>query len=172
MRSITLYIAASLDGYIARPNGDIDWLTAFDNPAEDYGYGAFLDTVDTVLMGRLTYEQVLTFGDYPYPNQTGYVFSRTQNGRDAHVTFVNEDVPSFVRQLQSQPGGVIWLVGGTGLNVEFMRHNLIDEYIISIIPVVLGEGIPLFPTPLPTQPLRLLACQSYESGIVQVRYGR
>jgi dihydrofolate reductase len=143
LRKITLYIAESLDGYIARENGQIDWLTPFEGRGEDYGYSEFIGTVDTVVMGRATYDQVKTFGDFPYKGKTCYVLSRALKGRDEHVEFIGGDVFAWVRRLKAQPGAGIWLVGGARAAEAFFRERLIDEYILSIVPVVLGAGIPL-----------------------------
>ena len=144
MRKIILYIACSLDGYIARSDGSVDWLFT----DQDYGYTAFLASVDTVVMGRKTYDQVLTFGLYPYSGKTSYVVSRLLAGtRDEHVVFVGSDIAGIVRRLREGDGGNIWLVGGSELIDLFVRERLIDKFVVSIHPVVLGSGIPLFRHP-------------------------
>lgn len=169
MRKIVLFIACSLDGFIARENGDVDWLFT----DQDYGYTGFFADVDTVLMGRRTYDQVLTFGEYPYKGTEGYVFSRKRGaGKDANVTFVSDDPVDFVWKLKQGPGNVIWLVGGGELIHPFVRQNLIDEYQIFVHPVVLGSGIPLFRSPLPETWLRLERTRAFESGLVQLTYVR
>jgi dihydrofolate reductase len=169
MRKLVLFIACSLDGYIARENGDVDWLFT----DQDYGYTGFLSSIDTVLMGRKTYEQVLTFGEYPYKGIEGYAFSRTRgNERDENVSFVSGDVAGFVRGLQHRPGKAIWLVGGGELVRSFVQHDLINEYEIFIHPTVLGSGIPLFRSPLPETWLRLEQCRTFDTGLVQLTYLR
>ncbi len=169
MRKLILFIACSLDGCIARENGDVDWLFT----DQDYGYAEFLSSIDTVLMGRKTYEQVLTFGEYPYQGIEGYVFSRTRgNGRDENAAFVSGDVAGFVRDLKRRPGKAIWLVGGGELVRSFVQHDLIDEYEIFVHPVVLGSGIPLFRSPLPETRLRLERCRTFDTGLVQLTYMR
>src|SRR6476646_6661819 len=112
MRSIQLFIATSLDGYIARTSGAVDWLFT----DQDYGYTEFSDQVDTVLMGRKTYDQVLSFGEYPYLGKKGYVFSRTQpQQRDENVEFVSSNWVHFLKQLRQPEGQNVWLVGGSEL---------------------------------------------------------
>lgn len=167
MRKVVLFIASSLDGYIARPSGDIDWLFT----DQDYGYSEFFASVDTVLMGRKTYEQVLTFGEYPYQGVKSYIFTKNPHFRpDDNVELVKEDAKNFVDDLRQADGKNIWLVGGSQLTHEFMNRNLVDELILSIHPTILGEGIPLFVNPTSPQSLNLVKCQSYNSGLVQLSY--
>lgn len=179
MPEVILYIASSLDGYIARPDGNVDWLDEIAAPAdgseEDYGYEEFFAGIGTVLMGRVTYEQVLTFGvDYPYPGTAGYVFSRTRAGeKDENVEFVDgADIPKFIAQLKANSDKHIWLIGGGLLIQEFLRHDLIDRIIVTILPVILGEGISLFPPPTPQLNLELVDSLSFPSGMVQLTYLR
>lgn len=167
MRKLILYIASSLDGYIARKSGDVDWLFT----DQDYGYTDFFASVDTVLMGRNTYEQVLSFGEYPYQESQGFVFSRTQQGdRNLQVEFISSDLVPFIQSLKSVTGKDIWLVGGGQIIQSCLQSNLIDKFVISLHPIVLGEGIPLFPSPLTTKSLILQHCQSFETGLVQLTY--
>ncbi|MFA7096730.1 MAG: dihydrofolate reductase family protein [Gammaproteobacteria bacterium] len=170
MRKLVLFIATSLDGYIARPDGGIDWLFT----DQGYGYPEFFAGVDTVLMGRRTYEQLLALGGgYPYPGTRGYVFSRRRGGeRNAHVAFIADDVATFVQRLKEEPGKTIWLVGGAEIARACLLHDLVDESVISVHPLVLGAGIPLFLPPLPTLRLTLARCQVYDSGLVQLTYRR
>lgn len=169
MRKVILFIATSLDGYIAREDGGIDWLFA----DQDYGYKAFYAGIDTVLMGRKTYELSLSFGEYPYPGTEGYVLSRTRAGQsDAHVRYVSGELATFVRELKKRAGKDIWLVGGADVVHECMRHDLIDEFVISIHPIVLGAGIPLFRAPSPTRELVLEGCRTFDSGLAQLTYRR
>ena len=145
-RKVVVYIAMSLDGYIARENGSIDWLLE-NSPAdpEEYGYSNFLQTIDTVIMGKATYDQLWELSDsFPYEGKKCYVFSRTTSGRDEYVEFVNEEIGPFVEKLKSQPGANIWLVGGSELIKGFMEADAVDEFMIAVIPVLIGKGIPLF----------------------------
>lgn len=167
-RKVVLYIATSVDGYIARKDGSVDWLPPLGD--EDYGYSKFLATVDTVVMGRVTYEQLLTFGPYPYEGKNGYVFSSVRRGRDANVEFVNSPPQKFVERLRSEKGSDIWLVGGAELVDSFLSAELIDRFIISVAPVVLGEGIPLFFPDGKERKLRLAESKSFPSGLVQSTY--
>ena len=179
MPEVILYIASSLDGYIARPDGAVDWLDEIAQPPEgsqeDYGYGDFIAGVGTVLMGRVTYEQILSFGvAYPYPGTAGYVFSTTRAGqRDENVEFVDgSDIPQFIARLKATSDKHIWLIGGGILIREFLRHDLIDRLIITVMPVLLGEGIPLFPPPTPQIGLELVDTLSFPNGMVQLTYRR
>lgn len=169
MRRVVLFIATSLDGYIARMDGRIDWLFT----DQDYGYREFFSGVDTVVMGRKTYEQSLTFGEYPYPGRAGYVFSRTRSGQqDEHVQFISGDPVDFIAGLKKKKGKKIWLVGGADLVQDFVQADLIDEYVISVHPVILGGGIPLFRSPLPAQNLIFRDSTTFDSGLVQLSYSR
>ncbi len=169
MRKVILFIASSLDGFIAGKNGEIDWLFT----DRDYGYAGFFKTIGVVIMGRKTYEQALTFGEYPYMGAEGYVLSRSRAGTtDENVTFISGDVADFVRSLKAKRGKEIWLVGGSEAIRTFIEHDLIDEFIISIHPVIFGDGIPLFHPPLPKRYLRLQNCKTFDTGLVQVTYVR
>jgi dihydrofolate reductase len=169
MRKVVLFIASSLDGYIATNSGSIDWL--FHD--QDYGYKDFLTGIDTVMMGRRTYEQVLSFGEYPYKNIQSFIFSRTHEGeRDENVTFFSGDVECLVKGLKSTAGKDIWLVGGSEIIQTFMKHGLIDEFIISVHPIILGDGIPLFCAPLPLRTLTLRNSLAFDTGLVQLTYVR
>lgn len=167
MRRIILFIAASLDGYIARPSGEVDWLFT----DQDYGYTDFLANVDTVLMGRKTYEQVLSFGEFPYQEKQSYVFSSSPDFEAApYAETVLTDIKAFVEGLRQTEGKNIWLVGGRTLIRPFLEHALLDELVLSVHPVLLGSGIPLLSETALTTPLRLISSQSYDSGLVQLRY--
>jgi len=176
MRRVVLFIATSADGFIARPDGSIDWLPA--NDGNDYGYNAFIKTVDTLLMGRKTYEQVLTFGPFPYPDKRCYVFSRRRPTRkDAtrkppSVRFVRGDPVAFVQRLRRQKGSSIWLVGGARLIRPLQEAGLIDEYIISICPAFIGSGIPLFLETKRQFALQLTRHRVYRTGVVQLTYAK
>ncbi|MBD2085962.1 dihydrofolate reductase family protein [Trichocoleus sp. ST-U3] len=167
MRKVILFIASSLDGYIARQSGDIDWLFT----DQDYSYSEFFASVDTLLMGRKTYEQVLTFGEYPYKGVKSYVFTKNPLfPADSNAEVIREDIKEFVEQLRQVDGKNIWLVGGSQLTHALMSQNLVDELILSIHPTILGEGIPLFDNGTISQSLNLTKCQTYDSGLVQLSY--
>ncbi len=165
MKKIILYVATSLDGFIARKNGSVDWLTKFSNTEEDYGYKEFLNSVGTVILGNTTYKE---FGA-PYENKKCFVFSRKNSGKENNITYVNDNAKNFTENLPDDEG-TIWLVGGADIAKEFLKNNLIDEFIITIIPTVLGEGIPLFAKGIGEHKLQLLNSKSYDSGVVQLHY--
>jgi len=148
-RKIILYIAVSLDGFIADEHGGVSWLDEADVEG-DNGFSKFMATVDTVMIGRVTYEQVLSFGgDWPYRGKTVYVFSHHGHAPDANVEFVSGDIGKIVEDIRSRPGSNIYLVGGAELISGFMKEQLIDEYLVFVMPVVLGKGIPMFRGPSP-----------------------
>lgn len=170
-KTVVLYVAASLDGYIARKDGRIDWLTPFEN--EDYGYDDFYKTVGTVIMGNNTYRQILSFGKYPYPAVDSFVFTRKNNkSKDENVTFISMDARDFMDSLKPGNNKKIWLVGGAALIEEFLSYNLIDEYIITLIPILLGSGVPLFKGNFNEEALRLKDVKVFNSGLVQIYYER
>lgn len=174
MRRVVLFVAASLDGYIATREGGIDWLSLVERAGEDYGYGAFIKTVETVLMGRKTYDKVLSFGiPFPHQDKECFVFTRSPRPVEGTVQFISEDPAILVSRLREKEGGTIFLDGGAGLIREFMQRDLIDDFIISVIPVLLGDGIPLFhPLQIPERKLSHLSSRSYPSGLVQMHFER
>ena len=166
MRKLKLYIAMSLDGYIAGPNGDIDWLD-IDGDA-DYGYQEFYGSIDTTLMGNSTYSVTLTVDKFPYQDKTNFVFTRGTPPPDTvHVQFVSGDITAFVCSLKQQPGKDIWLVGGGQINTVMLNADLIDQLILTIFPLVLGEGVPLFALGAMRHLFKSVSCQTYETGLIQ-----
>ena len=147
-REIILYIAVSLDGYIAKISGAVDWLQGCTNdPNIDNGYNDFYNTIDTVVMGRRTYEQIineLSPDGWVYKDKKSYVATKQNFKADSNVEFISENITGFIKDLKKEKGKNIWLVGGGKLIDEFIKENLIDKYVITIIPTILGEGIPLF----------------------------
>ncbi len=165
MGKIILYIASSLDGYIARENGGIDWLPQL----SDSGYDEFYKSIDTVIMGKKTYDQILTFGEYPYKNKKSFVFTRNDSlTKDENVEFASY-VEEFTRKLISSSEGNIWLVGGSELFSVFLQHKLVDEIILSVIPIVLRKGIPLFQNINQEVNLKLIKTTEY-GGFVELTY--
>ena len=145
-REFILYISMSLDGYIAKKDGSIDWLADHVEGEVDLGYETFLSTVDTVIMGSKTYKQIveeLSPDVWPYEDKKCYVVTSSDYPQNPHVTFVS-DIDSLVCQLQQEEGKDIWILGGSKVVAHFMEKNLIDEFQIAIMPVILQEGIPLF----------------------------
>jgi dihydrofolate reductase len=175
MRKIVLYIAASTDGYIARPDGNTDWLhdKKYIIPDEDFGYTAFMQTIDTTLMGNSTYKEVLNFDmPFPYPDKKNYVFSRSAQQDTEHVSFVKENAVDFIENLKEQPGKDIWLIGGGQLNAVVMNAGLLDEIILTYIPIILGKGVPIFSEEANEHKLKLIPTENklYRNGFLQVRY--
>ncbi|MEH6936318.1 dihydrofolate reductase family protein [Bacillus sp. JJ664] len=143
-RNIILYIGTSIDGYIANDDGTLEWLETTEVEG-DSGYNSLLERIDTVVMGKGTYDVIRGFDiDYPYSTYKNYVFSKSLSGSDEYALFINEDVKSFVNNLKQKPGKDIWLIGGGHLAREFFKENLIDEFQLDIAPIVLGKGISLY----------------------------
>ncbi|OLP15422.1 riboflavin biosynthesis protein RibD [Leptolyngbya sp. 'hensonii'] len=170
MRSIKLFIASSLDGYIARKNEDVEWLFT----DQDYGYTEFYDQVDTVIMGRKTYDvsMRLSEGEYPYQDKESFVFSKSLEGQDnENVTFIGSDLESFVTSLRQSDGRDIWLVGGSDLACWFIQQGFLDELILSVHPIILGDGIPLITRDATLEtPLELQDVKTYGTGLIQLFY--
>ena len=168
MRKIRLFIASSLDGYIARTSGDVDWLFT----DSDYGYAEFFARIDTLIMGNNTYQQILDFGEYPYKGKESFVFSNSLSGtKDDNVEFVGGDLKQFINKLLNISGGDIWLVGGGQTIHYFLKHGLVDEIILSIHPIILGDGIPLIVKDTNLEiVLNLKDVIKYSSGLLQVFY--
>jgi dihydrofolate reductase len=167
MRKIIVYIATSADGYIARPDGDINWLND-QPPAEDYDMEAFFKTIDTILWGRKTWAPGANgFG----PEVKNYVFtSKPPRSRPAGVEFVSEPVATFAKRLRSVPGKDIWLMGGSGIIASFLDAGEIDQFIIHVMPTFIGEGIPLIAPRQRSLLLDLQSVESYSNGMVRLKY--
>lgn len=170
MRKVVLYIATSLDGYIASPDGSVEWLPKAGQT--DYGYAEFLNGADTTLLGRATYEQVLDSGPWPYAKFTNYVFSRQPPALQAHasVQFVSEEPVAFVRALRQEPGRTIWLIGGSTLASPLLTAGLVDELMLLVVPRVLGSGISLWRHQAQPQTLQMLRTQTWPDGTVLLHY--
>ncbi len=165
----------SLDGFIATENDDISWLDSIDHGEENYGYNEFVATVDTYIIGRKTYDVVtnLLEGKFPQAQQFDcYVISHQQRNSENGVTFFNGDVSSLIKELRSKEGKDIYCDGGGEIVNLLMKDDLIDEFIISIIPIVLGNGKRLFLGNTPTLKLKAESPKIFESGLVQIRYKR
>lgn len=166
MRKVRLYIATSLDGYIARTDHGLDWLPQ-GSPDQDYGYADFLAGIDILVMGRKTWEQVKSFGEWPYGQKKSYVLSRKlKELKDEHVSLVTEPVPQFISNLKKQTGKDIWLLGGGEIVKEFLAYDLIDTFEIFVVPILLGAGLPLFPAGFPERKLMLAGSKQFDSGLM------
>lgn len=146
-RKVILYIATSLDGYIAKPQGDIDFLEkSIKVSEEDTSYQRLIEQVDTVIMGRATYDQVteeLSPDHYPYEEQMSYIYTNRFLPNTEKKKFTNQDPIELVQQLKNESGQAIWIVGGRSVITPLIEANLIDSYILATVPVLLGEGLPL-----------------------------
>lgn len=189
MRKVKVFIAQSVDGFIAEKNDGLDFLKIVEPQAidegedgltygesaaepEDYGYAQFMHDVDTIIIGRKTYDVVCSF-DTPFPHagKECYVWSRTRTGSDENVTYYGGDIAELVNNLKVKAGGTIYIEGGGEVIRALRNQNLIDEYIISVIPAFVGDGIPLFlPTSKVHGELEFVSSRSFESGLVQLKY--
>ncbi|MDD7792898.1 dihydrofolate reductase family protein [Clostridium sp. 'White wine YQ'] len=169
-RNVVLYIAMSLDGYIATKEDDISWLSQVEVDGEDYGYAKFIDRIDTVIMGRKTYDKVCSFGiEFPHKDKKCYIISRKKKESNG-VEYYSGDIKKLIEELKNKDGKDIFVDGGAEVVNEILRENLFDEYIISIIPILLGDGKRLFQDGRPTKEVLYVGSKSYFSGLVQVHY--
>jgi dihydrofolate reductase len=171
-RNVIVHIATSADGYIARPDGDLEWLTSRPAPKGFYGMDAFMRSIDTKLLGRKTYEVSLHMGAKFDSKSRHIVFSRQAPPADAPpgVEFVSGAIGPFVSRLREQPGKDIWLMGGGELIASFLDEQAIDEFVISAAPVFIGDGIPLIARRHRHVPLELRSMERYDDGLVQLHY--
>ena len=180
MRKIIVYIAISADGYIARKDGSVDWL---DRPrtAGDYGMSAFFKTIDTILFGRKTWqvgqemaaadEEAARAIESAHKGVKSYVFTTHPHlSKTSGAEFVDEPVSKFAKRLRRRQGKDIWMMGGGGIIASFLDANEIDEFIIHVIPVFIGEGIPLIAPRHRTVPLKLRSVKSFSDGVVRLHY--
>ena len=163
----------SLDGYIATNDNNLDFLSMVEQQGEDYGYQAFVKTVDTVIIGRKTYEKVIAMGyEYPHKDKDVYIITRTEQPAIGSFKFYPGSLPDLVAALKNKPGKNIYCDGGAEIVNELMKNNLIDDYIISILPIMLGSGIKLFKEDRPEQKLKLITSKQFDKGLLQVHYKR
>ena len=171
MPELVYYVAASVDGYIAKPDGGLDWLAPYQGGEEDYGYAQFYQSVDAVLMGRKTYEQSLAFGAWLYPGKSCWVFSHgSAKNLPADVVVTTQSPAQVMAEIAARGIKRAWLVGGGALAASFQSQGLITEYIVTIIPVILGDGIPLFAPSGVNENLKLVEAKQYPTGLMQLRY--
>jgi dihydrofolate reductase len=173
MGNVVLYIASSLDGYIAAADGGVEWLNAFDTDGgEDYGYSEFEKSTGAVIMGGKTYRQALGFGEWSYKNMPSYIVTSQPlaDHPDDDVRKVEGDFAALVKSIKDETDKDIFFVGGAQLTKAFIEQNLIDEYRIFIMPVMLGKGIPLFLELDTVQAVKLTDTKSHPLGVVELRY--
>lgn len=175
MRKLSLFIATSLDGYIAKPNDDLSFLKLVEKEGEDYGYAVFTENIDTIILGRKTYDYVpREIGSSHYDNgqRDVYVITRTARPGAGRTTFYTGELTELVKQLKSAGGKNIYCDGGAEIINELLQHDLIDELIISIIPILVGNGTRLFADNRPEQQLEFINIKTFETGLVQLHYRR
>lgn len=168
-----VYIATSIDGYIAKENDGLDWLTTFsppvDNPQEDYGFRDFLASVDALIMGKNTYKIASSADYWPYEGNRVIVLSSSLSSVCEKAELYKGNIIALVNTLYTEGIRHIYVDGGNTIS-QFLNHQLIDELIISVIPVILGSGIPLFQGVQNESWCRLISSRSYENGLVQLHY--
>lgn len=184
MAEIKLFIATTIDGFIAREDGSLDWLPGSDPNApeaeggselnsNDGGYGEFISTIDIVVLGRKTYEEVLGFGvEWPYENCKSYVVSSDKNYETStDNTFTLNHIDSdTINELKTESELNIWVVGGGQLITEFLNYDAVDEMTISVFPTILGTGIRLFPNKPKETSFTLVKTEQFDSGFVNLTY--
>ncbi len=165
MRPLVYSLATTLDGYLARGDGAVDWCST----RQDYGFQAFLDQVDTIVLGRKTYEQVAKFTPYPYTGRTHYIASRS--GRTyPHGQTIGPELPEFVAELKRTPGGVIWLVGGGEVAGTLLAAGLVDRIDVCVHPLLLGGGLPLAAGLPGDIELKTVEVKPFDDGLVKLVY--
>lgn len=172
MRKVILYIAVSLDGYIADKNGGVGWLSGHDGEEPSGSYEAFAETVDTVVMGWNTYEQIVTElspEEWVYAGMQSYIVTHRKQTAKEGILFTDENPVSLLKRLKREEGKSIWVCGGANLAQQAVAANLVDVYRISVIPIILGGGIRLFGETEREIPLKLASVQTY-GGIAELSY--
>lgn len=173
MRKVILYIATSLDGYIADYNGDVNWLSGQDQSNTEQGsYPEFIETIDTVILGYKTYHKVVTELSpdiWVYKGKQSYVITNRNIENKEEITFTNKNLEELILNFKKQEGKNIWICGGASIVNQLLELNLIDEFCISIIPTILGDGISLFDKHTKERKLELVSTRTY-NGIVDLWY--
>lgn len=176
MGKVVLYIATSLDGFIAGPNGELEWLHAIPMPDQgDYGYSDLINSIHATIMGRKTYDLVMSFGvEWPYPGLNSYIATTDKNFKvSSPETFaIQKDLIEFVNELKASSDKDIWLIGGGNLITFFLNHDLLDRMILTFIPTIIGEGLPLFPDKPKTTQWKLVATEQFNTGVVNLTYDK
>lgn len=169
MRKIILGLAVSLDGFIEGPNGEYDWCFT----DQDYGMTEFYKRIDSLFIGRRSYELMLTLGDDAmpgFPKLKEYVFSTTMKDAKPGVTLIQDDIKETVEKIKNEPGKDIWLFGGANLTSSLLNIGLVDEMSLAVHPIILGSGKPLFSEIKKRIPLNLIDTKTYSSGLVNLVY--
>ncbi len=173
MRKVTLFIAMSLDGYVADKDGGVDWLNGQEEDGENMDtYSEFIKTIDTIIMGWNTYHQLtseLSPEEWVYPEQVSFVITHREIPSTERIRFTSESPCDLVKRLREEEGNGIWICGGASIVRQLMETDLIDTLHISVIPTLLGDGVRLFGPLEKEQKLRLVKTQSY-NGITDLVY--
>ncbi len=170
-RRTILYIACSLDGYIAKPNDDLSFLYLVQQENQDYGYADFVSTIDTVILGRKTYDWVMgQVPEFPHADKSTYVITRSTRPSVGKTQFYTGNLKELILKLKKESGKNIFIDGGAEVVNTLLKEKLIDELIISYIPILLGAGTTLFKEGRPEQLLKFVSVKSFDKGLVQVRY--
>ncbi len=169
MRNVVLEAAITLDGYIARPDGSVDYLFT----PKGFSLEPFFKSIDVVIMGRKTYEVGLKMGGFAMFKTPCYIMSRSMPEREeANLKFTHQSPRELVAELRKQKGKKIWLMGGGELTRSFLQEDLVDELSLGVFPILLGEGLPLFPAGFPQRDFTVVENRSYPRGFVRLRYER
>ena len=169
MRKVILGVAVSLDGFIEGPNGEYDWCFT----DQDYGLSVFFKRVDTIFIGRKTYELVLAMGDNSggnFPKMKEYVFSTTLDKVKEGAELIKGNIKAEVEKIKSEKGKDIWLFGGAGLTTSLLNLGLVDELSLAVHPIILGGGKPLFNNVINKIKLNLIDTKTYSTGLVSLTY--
>ena len=173
MRKLVLYIATSLDGYIAAPGDDLSFLSKVEKEGEDYGYGEFIAGVDTVIVGRRTYDWVMQNAPaFSHSDKETYIVTRTPRESIGSMHFFTGDLGELVASLKAKPGKTIFCDGGAEVVDTLLQLDVIDEFVISIIPALIGGGTRLFKDGRPGADVQLIDVKSFDTGLVQMHYKR
>lgn len=173
MRKLVIYIASSVDGYIAQPNDDLSFLKRVEKEGEDYGYAEFIRNIDTIVLGRTTYDWVSKNAPGHYGEKRTFVITHQESPAEGNVTFYSGNLKELVQKLKEEDSEKhIFCDGGSSIINQLLKEDLVDELTISFIPVLLGEGVRLFPDGRPEQVLELQSAKSFDTGLVQLYYHR
>ncbi len=165
------YVAQSLDGYITDSKERVDWLDHFASENEDYGYNSFYSDIDSLVMGSNTYKFIERYGEWPYSGKPSWVLSQSSLGKmDSLIQISSQSPQAVLNQIQEQGYRKTWLVGGANLAKSFLAINAITGYIVTIMPVILGNGLPLMADLKQMENLEMTNRKIYPSGIVQLSF--
>lgn len=171
LRKLILYIASSVDGYIAAPGDNLSFLDKVAKEDEDYGYSKFMETIDTIILGRKTYDWIISNApEYAHPDRSVYVITHNARPNVGNTIFYTKDIKALVEKLKSEEGKNIFCDGGAEVVNVLLKLKLFDELIISLVPVILGNGTRLFKDENPQHNLELISSTQFETGLVQLHF--